>query len=253
MADHHAGYEKLSGEVEVDGAYFGDHVRPENRKLDRRDRRLREHRSGKRKVVAVARERHGRTYVTVEQREADAVANLVRRIKSETVVYADEAAGWDDFHVYFDTRRINHSEAYSKDRASTNWAESFFSRIRRAEIGIYHRISARYLAAYAGEMAWREDGRRIGNKAQLMSALALGLEHGVSRTWKGYWRSNFTKYFALHLRSLGLKKLISTSFAPISKRVPTPAEPNLFERKHPTSMKTYRSIAAGSSCWTERM
>jgi len=30
----------LEGEVEIDGAYFGGHVRPENRKEDRKDRRL---------------------------------------------------------------------------------------------------------------------------------------------------------------------------------------------------------------------
>ncbi len=42
---------KLSGHVEVDGAYFGGYVRPENRKEDRKDRRLLENRSGKRQVV----------------------------------------------------------------------------------------------------------------------------------------------------------------------------------------------------------
>ena len=30
----------LDGTVEIDGAYFGGHVRPENRKEDRKDRRL---------------------------------------------------------------------------------------------------------------------------------------------------------------------------------------------------------------------
>jgi len=44
----------LSGEVEVDGAYFGGYVRPENRKEDRKDRRLRENQTGKRRVVVVS-------------------------------------------------------------------------------------------------------------------------------------------------------------------------------------------------------
>ena len=38
--------------VEVDGCYVGGHVRPENRKADRKDRRLAENQSGKRQVVA---------------------------------------------------------------------------------------------------------------------------------------------------------------------------------------------------------
>ena len=40
---------------------------------------------------------------------------------------------------------------YSKDGASTNQAESFFSRLRRAEIGIHHHIAGLYLGAYAAE------------------------------------------------------------------------------------------------------
>ena len=37
--------------AEIDGAYFGGHVRPENRTADRVDRRRAENRSGKRRVV----------------------------------------------------------------------------------------------------------------------------------------------------------------------------------------------------------
>ncbi len=52
-------------------------------------------------------------------------------------------------------------------------AESFFSRLRRAGMGMHHRIAGPYLGASADEMAWREDARRIGNGTQfLMMALA---------------------------------------------------------------------------------
>lgn len=47
----------LRGEVEVDGAYFGGYVKPENRKEDRRDRRLKINQSGKRQCVVIMRER----------------------------------------------------------------------------------------------------------------------------------------------------------------------------------------------------
>src|SRR3954449_11234 len=43
--------------VEIDGCYVGGHVRPANRKVDRRDLRLAENRSARRKVVVVIRER----------------------------------------------------------------------------------------------------------------------------------------------------------------------------------------------------
>lgn len=50
---------KLSGVVEIDGAYFGGHSKQENKKADRKDRRLAEEQTGKRQSVVVARERGG--------------------------------------------------------------------------------------------------------------------------------------------------------------------------------------------------
>ncbi len=41
--------------------------------------------------------------------------------------------------------------------------------------------------------------------------------------------SNFTKFFAQNFQLLGLKKLISTSYAPGSKKYKLPYEPTLFE------------------------
>ena len=45
--------------------------------------------------------------------------------------------------------------------------------------------------------------------------------------------SNFTKYFAQNFQSLGLKKLVSTSYAPNSKRQPLEVQPTLFELASP--------------------
>ena len=45
--------------------------------------------------------------------------------------------------------------------------------------------------------------------------------------------SNFTRYFAAKFDELGLKKLISTSYAPDSKKYKTPYQPSLFEQEAP--------------------
>lgn len=45
--------------------------------------------------------------------------------------------------------------------------------------------------------------------------------------------SNFTKFFALHFADFGLKKLISTSYAPDSKAVEFLMQPTLFELESP--------------------
>jgi transposase-like protein len=177
---------ELSGVVEIDGAYVGGHVRQENDKAKRTDRRLEV--PAKRQSVVVARERGGRTLVTVVAKEADGAPFVRRHVAPGSVVHADEASGWDRLHAHYEMRRINHSLSYSKDGACTNQAESFFSRLRRAELGQHHHISGKYLLSYAVEMAWREDNRRQANGVLHEAATGAALAHPVSRTWAGYWQ-----------------------------------------------------------------
>jgi transposase-like protein len=182
--------DKLAGEVEVDGGYFGGHIRPANYRENRVDRRRAKYQTGKRRVVVVMRERKGRTLPFVFKSEAQSVAAIANRVDANAIVHADEAAHWDALHMRFLTKRINHQEAYSDGEACTNQAESFFSRMRRAEIGTHHHISGHYLSAYASEMAWREDRRRISNGEQFLFVTRAALNHPISRVWAGYWQRN---------------------------------------------------------------
>jgi len=72
------------------------------------------------------------------------------RLAKGTVVHADELPAWNDLRACFEMKWINHEEAYSLDGACTNWAEEFFSRMRRAEIGHNH-VAGPYLLRYAQE------------------------------------------------------------------------------------------------------
>ncbi len=175
----------LTGTVEVDGAYFGGHAKPENRKADRPSQRRV---SAKRQSVIVARERGGRTLTAVTAKESDGIAFVRDVVAMGATVHADEAGGWDRLHARYAMRRINHSVAFSLDGACTNQAESFFSRMRRAEIGQHHHISGAYLGFYAAEMAWKEDRRRQANGGQHEAATGAALRHPVSRVWAGYWQ-----------------------------------------------------------------
>jgi hypothetical protein len=51
------------------------------------------------------------------------------------------------------------SAGYSLDGACTDMAEEYFSRLRRAKIGIHHHIAGAYMLRYAPESSWREDIR----------------------------------------------------------------------------------------------
>jgi len=178
----------LSGDVEVDGAYFGGYVKPANERADRKDRRKKNNQSGKRQVVVAMRERGGQTLTIVGKNEAEGVAAARANVVAGSTIHADEASHWDKLAAHFPIKRINHQHAYSKDGACTNMAESFFSRMRRSEFGIHHHIAGKHLAAYATELAWREDARRVSNGSQfamIVSAVAIAPK---SRSWCGYWK-----------------------------------------------------------------
>ena len=174
--------------AEVDGAYFGGHVRPENRAADRIDRRRAENRSGKRRVVVVMRERDGRTLAQVFGGEEAAMPAIRQRIAKGTVVHADESPAWNPLHARFAMQRVNHQHGYSVDGACTNGAESYFSRLRRGELGHHHHIAGPYLARYAQEAAWREDVRRVSNGEQTHGIVGLALRSSPSVDFCGYWQ-----------------------------------------------------------------
>ena len=168
--------------AEVDGGYFGGYVKPANLARTARDRRFAENQSGKRKAVVVIRERDGNTLPAVfrigRRRRCLSSARASPRARSST---RTKSANWNELHSRFEMKRINHEEAYSLDGACTNWAEEFFSRMRRAEIGHHHHIAGAYLLRYAQEASWREDNRRSSNGDQVNRV--AGWRWRASRAW----------------------------------------------------------------------
>lgn len=80
-------------------------------------------------------------------RNSRAASFIKARFAKGTTFHADESGAWDNLHARFEMKRINHQEAYSLDGACTNQAEEYFSRLRRAEIGIHHHIAGAICSA----------------------------------------------------------------------------------------------------------
>lgn len=175
-------------EVEIDGGYFGGYVKPANMRENRRDRRLAVNQTGKRQCVVIVRARDGRSVPAVFRSEGHALDFIRARIAKGSIVHADEAGSWDALHKNFEMRRINHEEAYSDDGACTNDAESYFSRLRRAEIGHHHHVAGVYLLRYAQEASWREDHRRMSNGEQVGRLASLMTKKKASPDFTGYWQ-----------------------------------------------------------------
>ena len=180
--------EVLEGEVEIDGAYFGGHVRPANYKANRVDRRRKENQTGERRVVIALRERYGRTIPFVGRLESEGV-NIARGIVAEgSTIIADEANHWDALQWVFETKRINHSEAYRHNGTHTNWVESYFARLRKMIGGQHHWVSAKYLYQYAEHAAWLEDHRKEGLLELSKRIVKAAMSAPKSNKFKGYWQ-----------------------------------------------------------------
>jgi ISXO2-like transposase domain len=67
-------------------------VKPAN--YNERDRRLVVNQSGKRRVVAIMRERKARTLPFVFRSEDAAVPAIVRNVTHGSAIYAEEASSW---------------------------------------------------------------------------------------------------------------------------------------------------------------
>lgn len=180
---------QLTGPVEIDGCFVGGYVKPRNKKESREDRRKRMSNTGKRKTIAAIRQREGRILTLVTRLESHAVEAMRDRIVPGEKVYADQARCWKTLAATHDLETVCHKTEFALEGGiNTNLVESFFSRVKRAEIGSYHHIAGRYLPEYAVEIAWREDHRLLTVDGRVRLLLGAAVHHPVSRRWKDYGR-----------------------------------------------------------------
>lgn len=211
----------LSGLVHIDGGHFGGKPRKPNvrRKPDAKAIADKvEHLLGKqkkalpkygyagskqnqkkrknRRIVMVMREVYPekgkgarRTIVSVSMSEDRASAEELakRYIASDTLIMSDENPAYAQFSQWYEHETVEHAKEFSRpDGINENQAESFFSRLRRCEYGIVHRITPKYLMDLANEIAWREDTRRITEGERLKDLFQKVFKNGLSRWWRGY-------------------------------------------------------------------
>ena len=78
----------------------------------------------------------------------------------------------------------------SRLHKNSDTLESYFSRLRRAFIGVFHRITPRYMLDYSCEMSWREDMRRTDLLGQVTDLFSKVTHTPHSTDWRNYVRGN---------------------------------------------------------------
>lgn len=204
----------LSGVIQADAAYFIKYVRPGNigtgpafsAKDDRKNAGLDERGRVKR---TVSKSMHA-LVVFAQCGPQGARRYKVAKVKTETqvdlqhlaaqyctptsVLITDQHGAYLPFSAMFDEHHtVNHSEEFmSRDGFHTNLAENFFSRMRHAQGGAWHRMSVQYLQYYGWEFAWRQTMVGRSNVEQLQDLAKRLLSSGRPTRFIDYWKKRPT-------------------------------------------------------------
>ena len=102
-----------------------------------------------------------------------ALRSFVREnVEPGATLYTDEAAAYQGSWGY-DHEAVKHSVGeYVRGMASTNGVESFWSMLKRAHKGTFHKISPKHLNRYVQEFAGKHNFRESGTLAQMRNTVA---------------------------------------------------------------------------------
>lgn len=147
------GSDPLSGEVEVDEAYFGGH---------RRGGKTGRGAEGKTPVVGIAQRKGRIKAVAVPNIKSATILPIIRdSIEKGATIYSDELKIYDALgYMGYAHKRILHSSGvYVVGDIYTNTVEGFWSLVKRGISGVYHYVSPKYLQHYLNEYAFRYNHR----------------------------------------------------------------------------------------------
>ena len=164
--------DQLDGPAEVDETYMGG----KRRNMSKAKRRQLEGRGavGKTAVVGVKdRATNEVRAEVVDSTDGEALKGFVREhVEPGAVLYTDEAAAYKGMPE-FDHEAVNHSVGeYVDGMAHTNGIESFWSMLKRAHKGTFHKISPKHLDRYVQEFAGKHNIRDSGTLAQMRDTVA---------------------------------------------------------------------------------
>jgi len=209
IADSMKAEPKLTGYIQADAAYFMKYVRPGNvgtgaalaARRDQKNAGL--DAEGKAKVTVSRRmhamvvfvqagppgQRRYKVAVVKTENQVDLLTLGKEYCDREGLLTTDGHAGYNFYTGAFQQHYVvdHTTEFYSDEGMHTNLAEGFFSRIRSAETGAWHKMTLAHIEEYGWEFAWRQTMVGRSNLEQLEDLLARVLKFGRATRYADYW------------------------------------------------------------------
>ena len=165
--------DQFAGPVEVDETYFGG--KRKNMSKAKREELAGTGRGAVGKTAVVGMKDRNSNKVTarvVKNTDAPTLQGFVgdHAAKGATV-YTDDHGGYQG--ILFEHETVKHSVGeYVSGMAHTNGIESFWSMLKRAHKGTFHKISPKHLQRYVSEFAGKHNVRDSGTLAQMRHTVA---------------------------------------------------------------------------------
>ena len=168
----HEPEELFDGPVEADESFFGG--RRANMPRSRRKQLEGRGVAGKVTVAGVKDRTSNQVRAkVVENTDSETLQEFVRdSVKPGATLYTDDALAYNGMKEY-DHESVKHSVAeYVRGMVHTNGIESFWSMLKRAHKGTFHKLSPKHLDRYVREFAGRHNVRELGTLAQMRDTVA---------------------------------------------------------------------------------
>ena len=177
--------EKFEGPVEVDEAYFGG--KEKNRHWDKK-RKQGSGTAGKDILVGlVDRKTKLAAVVLAPNTERETLRKIIDEyVEPGAKVFTDEHPSYKSLNDNFEHKSVKHGKKQygrkdGEDNVNTNSIESFWANTKRAEYGVFRKISKKHRHRYGQELAGRQKLREFDTEEEMKEIIRQSFEKRL--TW----------------------------------------------------------------------